>query len=217
MKKIIILSVLFLLLVMGCSSPDSNEVINGNNRPIGGLIDVPYGIDPFQKMDIYLPSSPNHDTKVFVLLHGGAWKYGSKEDINWLVTLLSQHFPDYAIVNMNYRLATNGSPAFPKQTDDIASALQFLQDRDYNISQNYAFIGMSAGAHLSMLYGYKYNTSGNVKAVCSIVGSTDFTDPAYDNHEFYPVGTNLKMLLHKGYQFIINIKRCFCIPAIMGF
>ena len=48
---------------------------------------------------------------------------------------------------------------------------------------------MSAGAHLSMLYGYKYNTSGNVKAVCSIVGSTDFTDPAYDNHEFYPVAT----------------------------
>ncbi|OYQ46505.1 hypothetical protein CHU92_01375 [Flavobacterium cyanobacteriorum] len=36
-----------------------------------------------------------------------------------------------------------------------------------------------------MLYSYKYDNSNNVRAVCSIVGPTDFTDPYYTSHPYY--------------------------------
>jgi len=53
---------------------------------------------------------------------------------------------------------------------------------EYQISNKYYFLGVSAGAHLSLLYTYTKN-NGNIKAVCSIVGPTNFTDPNYINSE----------------------------------
>ena len=41
------------------------------------------------------------------------------------------------------------------------------------------FIGVSAGAHLSMLWSYAFDTDNQTNMVCSIVGPTNFTDPAY--------------------------------------
>ena len=99
--------------------------------------------------------------------------------------ILKSHFPNHAIVNINYRLATAQSPAFPKQVQDIEKVVKHLQESDYSISSDYAFIGASAGAHLAMLYGYKYDTAGNVKAICNIVGPADFTDPFYANHPYF--------------------------------
>lgn len=176
--------------------------------------DVAYGTHVFQKMDVYLPEGRDKDTKVFVVVHGGAWKYGFKEEMDWLVTLLQERFPNHAIVNINYRLADNDSPAFPKQIEDIEAILQFLKNSDYNISQDYAFIGMSAGAHLSMLYAYKYDISHDIKAVCSIVGPADFTDPSFNNHYFYPAAAlNLLGTETPTQEQIIEINPCSHITA----
>src|SRR5690606_1815696 len=41
--------------------------------------------------------------------------------------------------------------------------------------------GISAGGHLSLLWNYAFDTSNNSKMVCSIVGPTNLTDPAYTN------------------------------------
>ncbi len=186
MKKILIP---MMLLYMGLSCNQSEDApAPPSNLPAQDLMNVSYGTDPLQKMDVYLPAGRNDDTKVFILVHGGGWSGGSKAEFNYVVPILKSQFPNYAIVNMNYRLATMESPAFPKQIQDIEKVVDHIKSANYNISSNIAFIGASAGAHLSMLYSYKYDTNDDVKAVCTIVGPTDFTDPAYMTNPMFSYG-----------------------------
>jgi len=182
MKKLLALPLLFLFLITGCSNSDDN---NDARLVAQTLMNVSYGTDAQQKIDIYLPEGRNENTKVVVLLHGGSWVEGDKSDLSYLIPVIQLQFPDYAIVNVGYRLATLNSPAFPKQIDDIRSVIQHLESNNYHISDDYAFIGFSAGAHLSMLYGYAYDTNHDVKAICDVVGPADFTDPEYTSHPLY--------------------------------
>jgi acetyl esterase/lipase len=149
------------------------------------ILNIPYGNHAQQVMDIYLPANRTTTTKTFILLHGGGWSGGSKEQLSFVIPLLKAAFPDCAVANINYRLATAEDPAFPKQIQDIEMALQFLKGSTYNLSAHYAFIGISAGAHLAMLYSYKYDIKHEVKAITSIVGPADFTDPYYTAHPYY--------------------------------
>jgi acetyl esterase/lipase len=182
--KYYMLPMIMLFFNLGCKDTgarDPEKII----LPAKELKNIPYGSDPDQKMDVYLPAGRDENTKVFILVHGGGWSGGSKAGLNYVVPILQAEFPNHAIVNINYRLATMQSPAFPKQIQDIEKVVTHLKDSDYNISTDYAFIGASAGAHLAMLYSYKYDKDRDVKAVCNIVGPADFTDPFYAHHPYF--------------------------------
>lgn len=185
---------LSLFLTSCASSEDApvslyNPVIAPENE--NQLLDLAYGDDPEQKMDLILPANRKTDyTKVFILIHGGGWYSGDKSDFNNEVIMLRAAFPDYAIANVNYRLGTKQSLGFPKQINDIQKIVAFLNSKykEYHISKQYAMVGVSAGAHLAMLYSYKYNSNKQVKAVCSIVGPADFSDPNYEGNSLFPNG-----------------------------
>jgi dipeptidyl aminopeptidase/acylaminoacyl peptidase len=59
---------------------------------------------------------------------------------------------------------------------------------DYGISEKFVLVGASAGAHLAMLHGYKYNSPVKVKAVVSLFGPSDllemYNNPANNNPIF---------------------------------
>ena len=186
-SKIIIVTLT--ILFISCSSDDDDVVII-DVTPLAAsqILDVSYGTNSQQKYDIYLPEGRTKETtKVFILIHGGSWVSGDKNDMNEFVNLLKPAFPDYTIVNINYRLASLTTSAFPMQINDIESVISDLKFNTdtYQISNNYGFIGVSAGAHLSMLYSYKFDTSNEVDMVCSIVGPTNFTDTNYINNPDY--------------------------------
>lgn len=183
MKTLLALPFFILLLLTGCSNSDDKDTVSLKAET---LTDVSYGSDAQQKIDIYLPDGRDNDTKVILLLHGGSWVGGDKADVASLIPILQIQFPDHAFVNINYRLASETSAAYPKQIDDIRSVIQHLKTNNYNISDDYAFIGFSAGAHLSLLYGYAYDTNREIKAICDVVGPSDFTDPNYTSHPLYP-------------------------------
>lgn len=147
------------------------------------LKNISYGSDNNQIMDIYLPKDRRSDsTKVIVLIHGGSWTEGSKDDMATYFANLAALFPHDAVININYRLGVPSNPGYPKQIEDIKKALQFMQSPQFNVGDSYFFIGVSAGAHLSLLYGYKYDTLHQVKGICNTVGPTDFTDSSYTNY-----------------------------------
>lgn len=184
-NKILFLSILFINFY-SCSDDELN--IAKNSQVESEIRNVSYGSDSDQIYDVFLPSGRSKSiTKTFILLHGGGWVSGDKRDLSELYSMLKLNFSDYAIVNMNYRLATIGKPPFPMQTNDISSVLNHLKEKseDYQIKQKYAFIGTSAGAHLSMLHSYKYDPNSLVELVCSIVGPTNFTDTNYINNPEY--------------------------------
>lgn len=194
MKNFILLPLLTLFLVSCSTTEDAsqslyNSVIAPENN--NQILDLPYGDDPEQKMDLYLPQGRvTNVTKVFILIHGGGWYSGDKADFNSEVIMLREAFPDYAIANVNYRLGTKASLGFPKQINDIQKIVSFLNTnyKKYHIAKQYAMVGISAGAQLSMLYSYKYNSNNLVKAVCSIVGPTDFSDPNYAGNTIFRDG-----------------------------
>lgn len=174
---------LFFFVFTSCNSSDETQspIDTSTDRT---LTNENYGNHPQQKFDLYLPANRSSaTTKTLILVHGGGWTGGDKADMNYVTDIIKQYLPGYAIANMNYRLASTGNPAFPMQIDDITAVINKLKTtEDYSISDNFGFIGVSAGGHLSMLYSYAYNSGNNVKMVCSIVGPTDFTDPNYTSN-----------------------------------
>lgn len=177
MKKYLLL--LFVGFLWNCSSDDDASAVSSAQT----YTNVSYGPDSEQVYDIDLPAGHNGNTKVLILIHGGAWYAGSKDDMAGAVAFARLQFPQHAIVNMEYRLATVESPAYPKQINDIQSVIDHLESNGYGISQQYAFLGVSAGAHLATLYAYRFDADHKIKAVCAMVGPTDFTDPAYAGGE----------------------------------
>jgi acetyl esterase/lipase len=138
-------------------------------------MNVAYGSDPLQKMDLYLPANRTDSTKVLFLIHGGAWTGGDKIDFNTAVAAFKQRLPEYAIVNINYRLARQGADYFPSQENDVRSAIDFVFEKrnDYSISEDFVLLGASAGAHLALLHAYKYTSPVKINAVISFFGPTD--------------------------------------------
>nr|WP_321227877.1 alpha/beta hydrolase [uncultured Psychroserpens sp.] len=168
--------------IVSCSSDDSQDSTPLEFRQ---ELNVSYGTDSDQVFDIYLPANRTLDTKVLILVHGGGWTSGDKADMNPLKDLSLQDLPNIAIVNINYRLADSDNQPYPMQIDDITTIVNLLKtnQNDYVISNDIGFLGTSAGAHLSMLWSYAFNTNDDVKMVASIVGPANFTDPAYLENE----------------------------------
>lgn len=147
------------------------------------LKNVSYGSDAAQKMDIYLPAGRTTTaTKVIVLIHGGGWTAGDKSEFDAYITGLQQRLPDYAIFNINYRLATSNANKFPAQENDVKAAVEFIATKsgEYNVSQKVVLLGFSAGGHLALLQGYKHTSVIKPKAIVSFFGPTDLAD-MYNN------------------------------------
>jgi acetyl esterase/lipase len=180
------------LFVISCQK--ENNGVN-NNSPLAEqtYLNISYGNDALQKMDIYLPAGRSTAaTKVIALIHGGGWSSGDKTDFNAYVDTLKKRQPDYAIFNINYRLATVAGNLFPTQENDVKAAFDFIISKtsDYKISQKIVLLGASAGGHLALLQGYKYPLPVKPKAIIDFFGPTDLVE--LHNH---PADPSLALIL----------------------
>jgi acetyl esterase/lipase len=171
---------LFLVLVISCQKGAGPGNNNNNNPGVAQTYpDVAYGSDAKQKIDIYLPAGrTTATTRVILLIHGGAWSSGDKTDFSTYVDTLKNRLPDYAIININYRLASGAVNLFPTQENDVAAAVAFIYGKrnEYTISDKFVLLGASAGGHLSLLHAYKYPTPVKIKAVVDFFGPVDLED-----------------------------------------
>jgi acetyl esterase/lipase len=152
---------------------------NNNNVEAKTALNIAYGTDPLQNMDMYLPASRSSaTTKVMIMIHGGAWASGDKVELNQYVDTMKRRMPDYALFNINYRLSAAPLNLFPTQENDVKAAIEFIFSKaaEYVISDKYVLVGASAGGHLAMLQGYKYTTPVKPKAIVSLSGPSDLTD-----------------------------------------
>jgi acetyl esterase/lipase len=151
------------------------------------LTDLSYGADSAQRMDVYLPAGRSvQATKSLVLIHGGGWNGGSKTDFASHIAAFRKRMPHYAIFNLEYRLATNGT-VFPAQENDIRAALDFIAGGAprFGINpQQLVLVGASAGGHLALLQAYKYG-SPRIAAVIDFFGPTDLL--AMYEHPWHPL------------------------------
>lgn len=170
MRLPLILILLISLFFSSCKKDDDTE----QDMPVT-MLNVSYGTNAQQKMDVYLPANRSATTtKVIIMIHGGGWNTGDKADFNEYVDSLKKREPSYAIFNINYRLA-NSPDLFPAQEQDVKAAVEFIYNKrqEYKISDKFVLVGASAGAHLALLQGYKYSTPVKPKAIIDFFGPTD--------------------------------------------
>ena len=116
------------------------------------LRDRSYGVDPLQKLDVYLP---DHRARapIVVMVHGGGWVGGDKRAPPvWRRKASYWTGLGAVFVSLNYRLVPDVTPAM--QVQDVAAALAYVQrsagawggDPDRIV-----LMGHSAGAHLVAL------------------------------------------------------------------
>jgi acetyl esterase/lipase len=177
LMKTILTLLISMSLLTSCQRNEHVEhaFVEENNLPEKTIHNVAYGKDTAQRMDIYLPSNRSfHSTKSIILIHGGGWNSGSKNDFTAYLDSFQKRMPDYAIFNINYRLV-NGSNFFPTQELDVKSAVDFILENslEYHVNKNkLVLLGASAGAHLALLQGYKYSNP-KVAAIIDFFGPTD--------------------------------------------
>jgi acetyl esterase/lipase len=143
-------------------------------------IDLPYGNNPFQKFDLYLPSTKNTRNPVIVLLHQGAWRIGDKSFMNANVKRLIGKRINCAIVNANYRLTSTPGVTYLQQLEDINSLLLKLREesKNFGISTNFYLVGSSSGGHLAMLYSNNQLGDRLASGVAGVVPPVDLTSPS---------------------------------------
>ena len=174
-----LLSLLFTMSIFTACQRTENSAAEQKPLPAETLLNISYGKDSAQKMDIYLPADRTEsNTKVLVLIHGGGWASGDKSEFATAIPILKEKLPHYAIVNLNYRLANQTANHFPTQENDIKQAMQYILDKTatYHISSDLVLLGTSAGAHLALLQAYKHTDQLKPKAVISFFGPTDMAD-----------------------------------------
>ncbi len=92
LKTSLLVSLSFLLFLASCTKNDSGT---GGTDPIAAktILNVSYGTDPLQKMDIYLPANRTVTaTRAIILIHGGGWTQGDKHRFHLMVDTLKNAF-----------------------------------------------------------------------------------------------------------------------------
>src|SRR6185503_1913901 len=178
MRNLVFTTLLLATFISSCKKEKEDE-----DKPVT-MLNVSYGSNAQQKMDVYLPADRSKEnTKVIIMIHGGGWNSGDKADFNAYVDSLKRREPTYAIFNVNYRLA-NAPDIFPAQEQDVKAAVEFIYNKrsEYAISDKFVLIGASAGAHLALLQAYKYSSPVKAKAVVDFFGPADliemYTNPS---------------------------------------
>lgn len=138
-----------------------------------------YGDHKRNVMDIFLPAQYEQNSPVVLIVHGGAWKYGRKEHMIMIQKyLFSKNIPT---VNINYRLVSaKNKVTYREQLQDIGNAIlafNKLSTKAKLMPDNFIILGESAGAHLSLLYGYQHPEQ--IKKIISMSGPTDFYTADY--------------------------------------
>src|ERR1700682_2918403 len=78
-------------------------------------LDLAYGSDPKQNLDLYLPKVKPTAAPVFVSLHGGGFREGDRRQYGYVARPFAEH--GIITVIASYRLTP--SAHFPDQPDDV--------------------------------------------------------------------------------------------------
>lgn len=182
MNKIIPIAVVLLLLGAFAHNlstrsnqpgPKKNQGQNTNIQT--GKTDFSYGNDPRNTLHIVVPKDINSSTSFILFIHGGAWTSGDKKDMLGI----QQVFAGQGIASgaINYRYAS-ASVHYDDLMNDVHSAVVYIEDHmgEWGLTKKKIAIGgISAGAHMSLLYTYVYDSEKNISSVISLAGPTDLT------------------------------------------
>lgn len=144
-------------------------------RKISVTENVAYRTDvgPSTVLDLAQPLfGPQADRPAILIIHGGGWSAGSKNDAVYRALMVDYAMKGYVVCNMNYRLVQEAP--MPACIQDVRSAIRWMKAnaRKLGIDPNrIGTYGHSAGGHLSLMAG-------------ASAQSKDFNDDADPWHDY---------------------------------
>ena len=145
-------TILSLLLLLSLSS-----VAQTAQQSITVTENIAYRTDvgPSTVLDMATPQfGPQKNRPAILIIHGGGWNAGSKNDIVYRALMVDYAMKGYVVANMNYRL-TREAP-FPACIEDVRCAIRWMKANADKLGidpDRIGTYGHSAGGHLSLMAG----------------------------------------------------------------
>lgn len=144
------------------------------------------------KVDIYFPKDSANTFPAVLLIHGGGWVSGSKENQRPMAQRLAEE--GFVAVTVEYRLSREA--VYPAGVIDIKAAVHWIKENaaKWNVNkEQIAILGASAGAQLATLVGmtpgltsYKESNcsvNDSVQAIINVDGIVSFIHPEAEESE----------------------------------
>lgn len=158
----------------------ANRMTEQTRKALPHYLDLAYGKDPKQRLDIYVPASRTKNAPVLIYLHGGGFKEGDRAHYGYI----AEPYAKQGIITVvpSYRLTPAGFH-YPAQADDARAVVLWLHKNigKYGGNPNVIFLtGHSAGAILTADIGVdrswlkeKGIAPGIIKGIVPISGHYD--------------------------------------------
>ncbi|MGL4313273.1 MAG: alpha/beta hydrolase family protein [Sphingomonas sp.] len=111
-----------------------------------------YGADPYQRVDVWLPTG-QAPRKTVLMVHGGCWttRIADRNLMNWIADDLRRD--GYAVWNIDYRGVDRPGGGYPGTFADVAAAADLVQTDGARFgldTHHVVAVGHSAGGHLAL-------------------------------------------------------------------
>ncbi|MEL1244137.1 alpha/beta hydrolase [Flavobacterium sp. DGU11] len=161
------------------------------------FINLAYGKDKQQTLDLFLPKVVSEKIPVVIMIHGGAWMMGGKEYTDKRAKDLRDR--GFVVANIDYRYVSE-TVHCKELLEDVDSAVDYVQKegKKYGYTTKQVHMaGISAGAHLALLYGY--TTKRKVKSINAICPPVLFDSSAPFGNMNDPLMKNIELLANAKY------------------
>lgn len=137
------------------------------------------------KLDLYLPAADGQQRPLIIFFHAGAWRVGSRKDVERGV--LAQVQRGYAVASVSYSLSDTAK--WPAQLHEAKAAIRWLRAHagEHGLDPDrFVAWGLSAGGHMASMLGVSEGVvelegelgwneeSSGVQALVSWCGPSDF-------------------------------------------
>lgn len=157
-----------------------NAVLPADQGAKLAVRDIPYGADPRQRLDVYVPDKLSARAPVMMFCYGGGWDNGAKDDYGFVGRAFASR--GFVTVLPDYRLVPQ--VRFPDFLHDCAAAMRWVQDNSaaYGGDPGQVHLGgHSAGAYNVMMIALdrRYGARAGVRprllrSVSGLAGPYDF-------------------------------------------
>jgi acetyl esterase/lipase len=171
-------AVLLALPAAGCGPRLLNALVPGDGYRVEH--DLPYGDDPRQRLDLYLPDRLAGRAPVVVFFYGGRWEAGDKGQFQFVGQALASR--GFVAVIPDYRRYP--AVRFPRFVEDGAAAVAWVRDNVGEFGGDAGSIhlmGHSAGAHIAALLALDHDylaaagvAPGAITSLIGLAGPYDF-------------------------------------------
>lgn len=182
LKKGIIALIIFVVAFVGINlfqhNPpkqikENKDIIVQRNIRYTNPVELPETFDLYRSKNYHGPSP------ALIFVHGGSWRYGSKELNKRWKTIFNEIVKDgYTAISIDYTLYSQKEYSYNYPVRDVKSAINFIYKNSAELGIDRKQIGLagaSAGGHLALLTGLQPDIQNKINYIIAWYPISDLT------------------------------------------